>query len=266
MIRYLQLHLQGMKTMLTEANFTFPNEKLRQFLLEFIIYHDYCASITSLVNPIDSKSEILMDLRLPQYMIQPAAGTLLGVFDGMFKLISRIRCLRDKIREQRTTGHKWYEAHILSEAYDIDNALRNWTCTYSQDNPRYACSLLYRQCTWIYLYRTVQPSLPCQTFETAVDQGLEYLACLPMDAGDSSMQSVLLMPLFLLGCAAFEPRQRPPISSAFDQLQEWSGLANIKYARAVVHEVWRMMDDGLEQETWDWESIIASNGWDFLIT
>lgn len=252
--------------MLTEAKLSFPNEQLRQFLLEFILYHDYCASITSLVNPIDSRSKDLMELKLPQYMIPPAAGTLLGVFDGMFGLISRIRCLRDKIREQRAAGCKWYDASIWSEAFAIDCSLRDWQCTYSADNPRYACSLLYRQCTWIYLYRTVQPSEPSEVFEKAVDQGLNYLSYLPLGAGEASMQSVLLMPLFLLGCAAFEPRQRHPISVAFDLLQEWSGLANIKYARSIVEDIWKMMDAGLESETWDWESIIASNGWDFLIT
>lgn len=252
--------------MLTEANLNFPNEQLRQFLLEFIIYHDYCASITSLINPIDDRSRSLMELKLPQYMIPPAAGALLGVFDGMFGLISRIRCLRDKIREQRTRGLKGHDAAVFHEAYNIDCSLRGWECSYSKDNPRYACSLLYRQCTWIYLYRTVQPSEPSIVFETAVDQGLTYLSQLHLGTDESSMRSVLLMPLFLLGCAAFEPRQRPPISTAFDHLQSWSGLANIKYARSIVEDIWKMMDAGLESETWDWESIIASNGWDFLIT
>lgn len=207
-----------------------------------------------------------MDLKLPQYMIPPAAGALLGVFDGMFGLISRIRCLRDQIREERAAGRKGYDANIYNEAFAIDCSLRDWQCTYDTDNPRYVCSLLYRQCTWIYLYRTVQPSQSNSIFETAVDQGLMYLSCLPMGKDEGTMQSVLLMPLFLLGCAAFEPRQRRPISLAFDQLQEWSRLANIKYARVVVEEIWRMMDCGMESETWDWESIIASHGWDFLIT
>lgn len=205
-----------------------------------------------------------MELKLPQYMVPPAAGTLLGVFDGMFGLISRIRCLRDKIREERAAGRKGYEASIHDEAFAIDCSLRDWECTYERENPRYACSLLYRQCTWIYLYRTVQPSQASTVFETAVDQGLAYLSCLP--TSENSMQSVLLMPLFLLGCAAFEPRQRPPISNVFDQLEGWSGLANIKYARVVVEDVWRKMDEGLESETWDWELIIARHGWDFLIT
>lgn len=255
-----------MKSMLTENKLRFADKKLRQFLLEFILYHDYCASITSLINPIDSRSRNLMELKLPRYMIPPTTSALLGVFDGMFGLISRIRCLRDRIREERAAGRIGYDASIYDESFSIDRSLRNWTCAYDEDHPRYACSFLYRHCTWIYLYRTVHPSRASKTFETAVDQGLAYLSILPKEKGRFSMQSVLLMPLFLLGCAAFEPSQRLPISKAFDQLEEFSGLANIKYARLVVQHIWRMMDDGSESESWDWESSIANRGWDFLIT
>jgi len=74
------------------------------------------------------------------------------------------------------------------------------------------------------------------------------------------------MPLFLLGCAAFEPDQRPDIRTAFQRLQDWSSLGNIKYARAIVEQIWQMMDEGQEEETWDWETIIANRGWDFLVT
>ena len=89
---------------------------------------------------------------------------------------------------------------------------------------------------------------------------------LQWNINDASMQSILLMPLFLLGCAAFEPEQRPEISQAFQRLQEWSKLGNIKFARQIVEEVWQMMDEGREHETWDWETIIARKGWDFLVT
>jgi hypothetical protein len=86
------------------------------------------------------------------------------------------------------------------------------------------------------------------------------------DTEDGSTQSILLMPLFLLGCAAFEKEQRPAISEAFERLRSWSGLGNIGYAREIVGEVWGLMDEGREEETWDWEGIIKGRGWDFLIT
>lgn len=261
-----RFHLNAMKEMLTQRQRTFPNEQLRQFILEFLIYHDYSSSITSLYNPLDQRSiDLMAGFHLPEYMIQPTAGTLLGVLDGLFGFISRIRLLRDQIRQRRQAGFHWWDDQVMQDAFAIDNALRNWTCVHPPESPRYAASLLYRQCTWIYLHRTIQLSKPSPAFRQAVDEGLTYLRMLP-ETDDGSTQSILLMPLFLLGCAAFEPDQRPEISAAFQRLQEWSNLGNIKYAQEIVEQVWAMMDQGREEETWDWEGIIAGRGWDFLVT
>ena len=74
------------------------------------------------------------------------------------------------------------------------------------------------------------------------------------------------LPLFLLGCAAFEQDQRPPISAAFDKLRLWSCLGNISNAREIVEQMWQLMDEGRENETWDWEMIIHNRGWKLLVT
>lgn len=262
-----RFHLNAMKEMLTRQQHV-PNEQLRHFILEFLLYHDYSSTITSLANPLDQRSIDLMEgFKLPEFMIQPQAGTLLGVMDGLFGFISRIRLLRDQIRQRRVLNNAhWWDAAIMDHAFAIDNALRTWQCVHAPDSPRYAASLLYRQCTWLYLHRTIQHSRPSPTFKQAVDEGLDYLRMLPWDTDDGSTQSILLMPLFLLGCAAFEPEQRPEISEAFGRLQQWSSLGNIKYARMIVEQIWEMMDQGREEETWDWETIIAKRGWDFLVT
>lgn len=267
-----RFHLNALKTMLTQRQSKFPNEQLRQFILEFLLYHDYSASITAANYPIDQRSlDLMSDFNLPKYMInsqtpQAANGTLLGVLDGLFGFISRIRALRDQIRARRAVGlTNWWDDPIMNNAFAIDSDLRAWTCAHPPDSPRYAASLIYRQCAWIYLHRTIQLSRPSAAFKQAVDEGLTYLRMLP-DTQDGSTQSILLMPLFLLGCAAFEPEQRPEISAAFTRLQEWSGLGNISYAKEIVQQIWGMMDEGREEETWDWEGIIAGRGWDFLIT
>ena len=260
-------HLDAMKAMLTTPNLKFPNEQLRHFILEFLLYHDYSSTITSLENPLDHRSIALMeDFALPDYMIQPQAGTLLGVLDGLFTYIARIRLLRDQIRHARYQGVQHMHPDIEQEAFVLDDLLRNWTPSHAPDTPRHVASLLYKQCTWLYLARTMSASKPDPHFKEAVDQGLNYLRMLPWENDGGSMQSILLMPLFLLGCAAFEPEQRPEIAQAFQRLQEWSKLGNIKFARQIVEEVWQMMDEGRQHETWDWETIIARKGWDFLVT
>ncbi|KAF2834803.1 hypothetical protein M501DRAFT_999808 [Patellaria atrata CBS 101060] len=238
---------------------TSPNVEFQTFLAEFFIYHDVSNSVTSL----DRRSLLMDDFELPKFMVQPEAGALLGVVDGLFVYLSKIRQLRDKIRWRKTQNLRpLVDYELLSSAQAIDAGLRTWECAQKQDTPRYMASMLYRQCTWLYLHRTILPSQPSPNLAAAVDEGLEYLKQLPPDA---STQSILLMPLFLLGCAAFAEYQRPPIREAFAGLQAYSNLGNIKYAKAVVEKVWEMMDAG-DEESWDWETIQQKQGWDFLVT
>jgi hypothetical protein len=237
-----------------------PSAEFQSFILEFFVYHDVASSLTS----VDHRTILLNDdFTLPEFMIQPDAGALLGVVDGLFIFLSRIRQLRDKIRERKQMGiAPLVDYQILSEASTIDQAIRSWNYVGEESTPRYVATLLYRQTTWLYLHRTILPSVPSDNLKEAVDQGLEYLNVLPKDA---ATQSILLMPLFLMGCAAFEQYQRPPITEAFNGLEEYSNLGNIPYARTVVEKVWEMMDAG-DENSWDWEQIIKNEGWDFLIT
>ncbi|EON63900.1 hypothetical protein W97_03128 [Coniosporium apollinis CBS 100218] len=237
------------------------NQEFQGFLIEFFVYHDVSNSLTSL----DRHSVLMMeDFKLPEFMIQPESGALLGVVDGLFGYISKIRQLRDRIRTRRKQDLKpLVDYDILSDAQEIDAALRDWVCCQPADTPRWIASMLYRQCTWLYLHRTILPSVPNPNLRRAVDQGLLYLQHLPPD---SSTQSILLMPTFLLGCAAFHAEQRPRIQQAFADLQAYSQNGNITHAKAIVEKVWEMIDEGHEEESWDWESIMEKMGLDFLVT
>lgn len=250
-------HLDAAKHLLETQ--TSPNQDFQNFLIEFFIYHDVANSITSL-----DRQNIFMldDFQLPTFL-QPEAGALLGVLDGLFGYISKIRQLRDQIRFRKTQNLKpMVDYQILSNAQAIDTALREWVCPNHPDEHRHIASLLYRQATWLYLHRTILPSQPSEGLRNAVDEGLSYVAQLP---ADSSTQSILLMPVFLLGCSAFEDYQRPPIRDAFEALQKYSSLGNIKYASVIVEKIWGMMDAN-DEDSWDWETVFQREGWDFLVT
>jgi len=150
----------------------------------------------------------------------------------------------------------------LSTAVAIDSEIRMWVAPQRPNTHSYIAAQLYRQSTWVYLYRTIQPSQPGPKIRRAVDEGLLFMKSLP---SDSATQSILLMPLFLLGCAAFEPSQRPHISERFKSLYEYSGLGNILAAHEAVRKVWQLMDAG-DENSWDWETILHNMGYDFLVT
>ncbi|KAL4921865.1 fungal-specific transcription factor domain-containing protein [Aspergillus aurantiobrunneus] len=236
------------------------NENFRQFIVEFFQYHDVSNSITSLDR---RPAHLDGELRLPDFVPHAQAGMFLGVFDGLFRYISQVTRLRDRIRQRSNEGYEpAVDYQILSDAVMIDSSIRTWETSHPPNTPNYYLAQLYRQSTWVYLYRTIRPSRPSDKIAQVVDDGLEFLDLLPQDAGAFS---IVLMPLFLLGCSAFAPRQREKIQKGFEALKAYSNLRNIAPAFEVVQRVWKVMDTKTE-DSWDWERIIKEMNMDFLIT
>ncbi|KAF3386477.1 Transcriptional regulatory protein moc3 [Penicillium rolfsii] len=236
------------------------NEKFRQFIVEFFQYHDISNALTSL----DRRPSLMQGgLRLPDFVPGAQAGNFLGVFDGLFNYISQVTQLRDRIRQRFNEGYEpAVDYQTLSEAVQIDTAIRSWKTSHEEESPNWYLAQLYRQSTWVYLYRTIRPSRPSDKISQVVDDGLGYLDQLPQDAG---AYSIVLMPLFLLGCSAFVPQQRERIKRGFETLKSYSNLRNIEPAFKVVSRVWEVMDTKIE-DSWDWERIISDMNMDFLIT
>ena len=236
------------------------NEKFRQFIVEFFQYHDISNALTSL----DRRPAMMQEgLRLPDFVPGAQAGNFLGVFDGLFNYISQITQLRDRIRQRFNEGYEpAVDYQTLSEAVQIDTAIRTWRTSHDEETPNWYLAQLYRQSTWVYLYRTIRPSRPSEKISQVVEDGLAYLDLLPQDAG---AYSIVLMPLFLLGCSAFVPKQRERIAQGFETLKSYSNLRNIEPAFQVVSRVWEVMDTKTE-DSWDWEKIIQEMNMDFLIT
>jgi hypothetical protein len=251
-------HMEGARNLLALQQTKHP--ELARFFMEFFTYHDIANGLTSLDRRYLPLTE---NFQIPQFIVQRDAGVLLGVVDGLFGYISRITQLRDHIRARKAQNmDPIVDPQSLSWAVQIDIGVRNWTPVQKKGDENYIAAQLYRQCTWVYLYRTIQPSRPDPKIREAVNEGLEFLRQLPPDA---ATQSILLMPTFLLGCAAFDTDQRPDIKRAFGVIKRYSELGNIEPAKEVVEKVWQMMDRG-DEASWDWETIIKNMGYDFLVT
>ena len=255
-------HMNGARELL-KLDRQSKNPEFQQFIWEFFMYHDVSNSLTSLDwRPVNYDDPALPDFVF-QATIQPQSGVVLGAIDGLYKYLKKITALRDNIRARKAAGLEpvvLYE--YLSEAVSIEAEIRAWDSKQEPETSRWVAAELYRHCTWVYLYRTIQTSKPSPNLSAAVDAGLDCLrAILP---GEST-QCILLMPLFILGCAAFEERQRPDLVVGFDNLQAYSNLGNIKPAKQIVRRVWEMMDAG-DDRSWDWETIMFDMGLDLLVT
>lgn len=241
-------HLEAAKALITTQES--KREEFQAFIIEFFIYHDVSSSVTS------RRPSLLMmeNLQVPLLVANYEAGIFLGVMDGLFVCWSRIRQLRDRIRYRRENDMRpVVDYQILTEAQSIDQQIRSWPCNHPINTPRHIAAMLYRQCTWLYLFRTIHQSRPHPQVVEAVNEGLTLLAELP---NDCSEQSVMLMPLFMLGISAYLEDQRTPLKKAFETLHNYSSLNNIKHTERVVERVWGLMDTGDEASTWDWEQIM----------
>lgn len=235
------------------------NPEFQSLFDEFFYYHWIASGITSLN---DTEVPMMEDFSLP-FKINPETAGLIGVSDGLFGFISKISNLRRRLRariDEKLEPTMDYEA--LLAAHAIDTALRGWVCPHAPGTPRHTISMLYRQATWVYLYRTTKGSHPHPYIKSAVDDGIRYINELPAEGW---IQSNVLLPLFLIACAAFEEEQRFHINRAFNGLIACTGLGNIGHAKEIVDEVWTAMDNNIE-ESWDWEKRLSARGWDFLVT
>lgn len=244
------------------------NAEIQDFYAECFMFHEIWNLITSLRR----RPPLQLDhhpLDPPPSPCRPHAsgptpqGVFVGVKDGLHNFIVETSNLRHQIRERRHCGKKPPVIYqYYSDYLKIEVALNAWNPIQEPHTSAWYFATFCQQCIWIYLCRTIKASRPSKELITAVDEALEFLQMLDRTG---STQAVMLSPLFILGCAAFETRQRPPIERAFDDIQAYSNLGNIRPAREVVRQVWKLMDEG-DERSWDWEMVMADMGIDLLVT
>ena len=253
-----RIHLNAGLESLAMSHHSNSSEFLR-FMTGFFAYHD----ISCFISSIRHRSSYMEDdsFKLPNF-VSEEAGIYFGVLDGLFVNISKINNLRSRIRERQSKGlQPILDTISLHSAQVIDADLQDWTTVDEGTTPRALVRQLYRQCTWIYLYRTIYHQYPSENLLQGVDNGLSLFTQVQ---DEDEVQPILLMPIFLLGCAAFEERHRQRINAALDSLETKRGCGNIRHVRRVIREIWLMMDHH-DSKSWDWETLMDSMGLNFLI-
>ncbi|KAI1431235.1 fungal-specific transcription factor domain-containing protein [Xylaria sp. CBS 124048] len=94
----------------------------------------------------------------------------------------------------------------------------------------------------------------------AVDESLAIIESFKLT---DSVQTLLLVPSLVIGCAAFTPAQQERVRIAIRTVYCYTGLRNCHRVLDVVEEVWRLMACGEWGRVWDWQAVIKSMGLDF---
>ncbi|RYP18838.1 hypothetical protein DL765_003718 [Monosporascus sp. GIB2] len=77
------------------------------------------------------------------------------------------------------------------------------------------------------------------------------------------VQTLLLVPCVIIGCASFAPEQRERIRAAVRAVRGYTGLRNCELVLELLEEVWKLMDVGDWARVWDWQGVARSLGLDF---
>jgi hypothetical protein len=174
--------------------------------------------------------------------------------DILFRTLLRFKIIRHEARNRIQNGG--LPGCLEGDAIEAYQGLSDWNCTFPPGSPQFIASHLYRSCIAVYFQRSIRPSVSHPNIKRAVDQGLWHIRHLAWSAEEISVEPILLAPLLLLGCAAFEAEQRTVIADAFRRLLMWADLDKIRAARGIVQHTWALMDRGSENESWDWEALI----------
>ena len=201
-------------------------------------------------------------------LLQRDAVPLLGVSDPLLVEMSNITNVRNKVRER-------FQKHIdppvdyaaLGEAAVIDGRLREWKPVWAARDHRDLAGEVYRLMMCVYLKRTIFPpdSRDWKINPRITESVNDCLKCISLVKPTDMLQTVMLTPTFMVGCAAFEPEQRKKVRVAIAAVKTYMQHRNADTAMLVLEEVWRLMDLK-DERSWDWQTIAHEMGIDFLAT
>jgi hypothetical protein len=245
-------HLRAIRARLEDTN-TPLEAKYREFLEEFLIYHDMSATMT------DTRRPLMMGAGTQLPLLPTNKSVFMGVCSGLLEPLKMARKLRDRVRERRDQNLVPHvDFNIIFDSKQVDDNIRDAVCDKDDvGSEEWLAWQLYRTTFWLYLQRTVSPSMLTPELEHGVEMAVSYLRDI---APNSSIQSVLLTPLYIISCSAFLPAHREFLTKQFDTLEQFSGLGNIPPTREVVQRVWELMDDADEAQrslSWDWEGVMS---------
>ncbi|KAI1822220.1 fungal-specific transcription factor domain-containing protein [Xylaria intraflava] len=91
----------------------------------------------------------------------------------------------------------------------------------------------------------------------------ESLAILDSFKPSDPVQTLLLVPCLIIGCASFAPSQQDRVRAAVRTVRGYTGLRNCDRVTEVLEEVWRLMARAEWARVWDWQGVARGMGLDF---
>lgn len=174
---------------------------------------------------------------------------------------------RDPTRRIELLNHRnWTAEHFLlppGMTSETVRQLEHVSCAY--ESAVHAClhsvieELSAREGT-AAAWETLQGTLPMSK-EAALTGCLEAIDMVPCNCPE---EAGLLPVLFIVACETDSPEQVREVLRRVAVLEAHVGLGNIRYAAAILREVWARR---LRRPRWHgWRNLLATSNWDLIIT
>ena len=254
----------------------YRQDKVGRFAKEFVDYVSMGRELTSInILPViassyeiqvaenSNKLEPVFDLVWAPTTFDPYPydGILTRVLCGLRCYIRRCVRLRRKIRARKARQETpWLTYPDLIEGQFISRDIIDWVPGMVTEDAYSTIAEIFRRVVLVHLYRTLT-KFTSETLQEAVNQALDFLERLPKA---HAANTLLVLPVFILGCSASDFRQRERVEIAFDRLRQYSHFGNIDASIKVVRKVWEYID-AKDGRCWDWEQIQREMGLDFPI-
>lgn len=240
------------------------DEEFAAFIYEFYRYHDIHAMLPKFDESVpEVEDSIAGPLPNCVSLADPKESATIGVLDGFDKFILRSKALRRIVRERiRSNVTPPVDYVVRQQGLELERELKEWDSGQEKETPRWYLAEIYRNCSWMVLYRTMQAGATTPKLAPLMDETFEYVRHLPPT---DPCQAFLVAPVFRLGCSAFEVRHREKAKHFMGIIQAYSGMGNVGRAMEVLEKLWRYYDEG-DPRCWDPEALMADMNYDFLIT
>jgi len=244
------------------------DKEFAAFIYEFYQYHEMnsvCAQTA------DSRLDVVSSVAssLPEFIQSrtPVSGSVISIHDGLDAITIESRALRTTLRQRQLRGCVPVVDHVCrKKGIEVEQAIRDWKPKQEKQTTRWLAAEVYRHMAWVVLHRIMhgrlEPGPLRDRADAVIDEAFKYVKLIP---ASDSVQCLLLVPLFRLGCLSMEIRHRRLAEEGLRVLYEYSGLGNVSRAKQVLDRVWSLMDEG-NILGWDPELVMKEMKYDFLIT
>ncbi|KAF2862085.1 hypothetical protein K470DRAFT_22738 [Piedraia hortae CBS 480.64] len=172
---------------------------------------------------------------------------------GLVDIFAQTWHLRAYIHESRAKMGEWRDHVVINDSFGIENALRATEIINTPGSPAGAMAALFKQVTWLFFHRTIQPSRSSLVFSQTVHEGIQSLRAVLFQQ-PAPAQLGLLTPLVLLGFASFMKEQRRAVLDIISDVRRTVPTRAMDVIENMLERLWVYQDYPDEKRSWDWEA------------